>query len=261
MPVKLISTELLLLTFFGVLRSFFTPLNEASPMPLPTDFLPLPDVLGDLLELDFFEDLGVATLLGVLGDVDLALGESLVSLAAVLAGDTLGEADLALGVPFVSDFGVADLAADVGVAGLGEAETAGVVFGDSDLDLRDDFGVFGDLDLPLGVVLETEAAFFGDSDLDRLEDFGVDSVVDSVSGDSVNASGINDCCLGLDFLVEPDFGDTDLALGVDFLALPLLVGVSDLDLGAFFWDDFGDFLFCADFGVLGVCLGDFFFDF
>lgn len=59
--------------------------------------------------------------------------------------------------------------------------------------------------------------------------------------------------MGLDLSVEPDFGDTDLTLGVDFLTLLLLVGVRDFDLGIFFWDDFGDFLFCADFGVLGVC--------
>ena len=228
MPVKLISSELLLLTFFGVLRSFLTPENEASPMPLPTDFLPLVADFGDLLELDDF--LGVASFLGVFGDEDLALGVTLVSFAAVLAGDTLGEADLDLDVLFASDFGVADFGVDSGVKVL--SEDTGLVFGDCDLALPADFGVFGDLDLALGVDLGVDL----DGDLDFLDVFGVDSV----DGPASRMSG---CCLGLDFLLEPAFGEIDLALGADFVSLFLLAGDSDFDLGAFFWEDFGDFLF------------------
>ena len=101
---------MLLLAFFGVFNSLFTPEKEASPTPFPTDFLAdfadfLPD--PDLLALDFLADLGVDLGVDVLGTGDsttgvVAAADDLLDLGVL--GDDFGDSDL-FGVPLgVSSF-------------------------------------------------------------------------------------------------------------------------------------------------------------
>ena len=221
---------MLLLTFFGVFNSLFTPEKEASPTPFPTDFLAgfvdfLPD--PDLLALeDFLADLGVVLGVDVLGTGDSTIGVVAAAddfLDLGVLGDDFGDSDL-FGVPL----GVSSFCADL--AGVPD-------FGDNDLDLGAGFGDFGsgDNDLDLGD--------FFDADLGDLDCLLEGDLLCLLAGDL-------DCFLAGDLL-----GDLLCFLTGDLLGDLLCLLTGDL-LGDLLCGLAGDLLLRADFGDVDLdCLG------